>query len=115
MAKKKTVLEIFNDRAKELTRAELIELETAVRGAMSNLPFETYTETEQAYINAAEGMGGEDIDVDSLSTVVSEGSDPGAYVQCWMWVSNEDAGLAEDEDEEDEDDAELPAVSHSST
>jgi hypothetical protein len=29
-------------------------------------------------------------------------SDEGAYVMCWVWVSNEDAGIEEPEDEEGE-------------
>ena len=32
--------------------------------------------------------------------VVSNGDDPGAYVMCWRWVTDEEAGIASNEDDE---------------
>lgn len=37
------------------------------------------------------------------STIVSEGSDPGAYVLAWVWVDNETAGVVDSDLEDPED------------
>lgn len=42
----------------------------------------------------------ESFEVDG-DAVVSRGSDPGAYVQCWVWVTNEQAGIIERTEEDD--------------
>jgi hypothetical protein len=41
-------------------------------------------------------------DFDHDDCAVVSRSDEGAYVMCWVWVSNEDAGIEEPEDEEGE-------------
>lgn len=41
-------------------------------------------------------VSGEDISVDK-DAVVSFGDDPGAYVAAWIWVTNEEAGIKEEE------------------
>lgn len=41
------------------------------------------------------------LEVDDIA-VVSEGDDPGAYVSAWLWVSDEDAGIATDEEDDEE-------------
>ncbi len=45
--------------------------------------------TDEQYRNAATVQYGEDgsIEIDPGATV-SRGDDPGAYVQAWVWVSN---------------------------
>ena len=48
---------------------------------------------ENAYVRAAQGKAEEgELEIDETA-VVSEGSDPGAYVLAWVWVSNTDAGV----------------------
>jgi hypothetical protein len=47
-----------------------------------------------------------ELEVDLDDAVVSRGDDPGAYVMCWLWVSNSEAGLP-DPDEEAETEEEL--------
>lgn len=50
-------------------------------------------------------------EIDDNATV-SEGSDNGAYVQAWVWVSFEDTELSKSEnDEEENEDATDPTVS----
>ncbi len=41
-----------------------------------------------------------EIEVDE-GAVVSLGADDGAYVQAWLWVSNREAGVENDEDDDD--------------
>lgn len=56
------------------------------------------TPEDQAFIDIAHANQRDgELEVDDL-TIVSR-SDSGAYVQCWMWVSNEEAGIATDDDE----------------
>lgn len=46
-----------------------------------------------AYQRGAESLARDgEIEVDE-SPVISKGDDPGAYVQAWLWVSDDDAGL----------------------
>jgi hypothetical protein len=52
----------------------------------------------QQYREAARSSDGE-IEVDE-DAVVSMGDDPGAYVMCWQWVSNEAAGIETEEGDE---------------
>lgn len=47
------------------------------------------------YVSAVETVDGE-LEVDD-DAVVSRGGDPGAYVMCWTWVSNEQAGVTPEE------------------
>lgn len=57
------------------------------------------TDDDDVYQSAAIRMFASDdceIDVDAA---VSKGGDPGAWVHCWRWVSNEDAGIEAEEDE----------------
>lgn len=49
------------------------------------------------YRDAAWSVGGE-MEVDD-DAVVSLGDDPGAYVMCWQWVTNEDAGIEPSEEQ----------------
>ena len=59
-------------------------------------------ETDQKYREAADNEYGHDgeCEIDD-GAPVSRGNDPGAYVQAWVWVSNQEAGIAgEDEAEE---------------
>lgn len=46
-------------------------------------------------------------DVDS-DAVVSCGDDPGAYVACWKWVADVDAGVVTEEEANARDEAETP-------
>jgi hypothetical protein len=48
-----------------------------------------------------------DLEVDEDAVVSVAEDDSGAYVMCWQWVSNEQAGI---DDEEDGDDAHDAAV-----
>ncbi len=59
---------------------------------------------EAAYIAAGrEKWCNDDLEIDD-HPMVSLGGDPGAWVAAWVWVTDEDAGLEEDdEDEEGED------------
>ena len=62
---------------------------------------ETVKETEYEdtfFRDAIEGNDELECDPDA---VVSPGDDPGAWVMTWTWVSNEEAGIEEDEEEED--------------
>lgn len=48
---------------------------------------------DNAYVRAAQGKSEEgELEIDETA-VVSDGSDPGAYVLAWVWVSNKDAGI----------------------
>jgi hypothetical protein len=49
-----------------------------------------------AYRNAVETSDELEVDDDAI---VSMGADPGAWVHAWVWVTNERAGIEEDEDE----------------
>lgn len=53
---------------------------------------------DEKYINAVPISEG-DLECDS-DAVVSKGDDPGAYVMCWKWVDDEDAGIEKPEVEE---------------
>jgi len=50
----------------------------------------------QAYRAHVPDLREGDLEVDD-NAVVSMGEDDGAYVMCWKWVSNEDAGIAASE------------------
>lgn len=54
---------------------------------------------KDAYIAAAQQQYGREgeIEVDE-SAYVSKGDDPGAYVMAWVWVSDDDAGIGDDEE-----------------
>ena len=95
-------------RIPKLCRAQLLTVETKARANMSELPFNTYTATEQAYIQAAARIYGKDgeCEIDECAAVVSEGGDDGAYVSAWVWVYNDDAGLPSNTDEEDDEEDE---------
>lgn len=61
------------------------------------------TERDHAYAEAAKEAfvtrcDDNDFDIDDCP-VVSAGDDPGAYVSIWMWVTNEEAGLENNEDD----------------
>ncbi len=62
------------------------------------------SELQDAYYEAArdkESPG--EIEVDD-NAIISKGDEPpGAYVMAWVWVSDNDAGIAEDDDGEDDD------------
>ena len=61
----------------------------------------TKKQIKQAYRDAANRLrssNNEEIQVDDKAPV-SIGDEPGAYVQCWVWVRDSDAGLANDADE----------------
>ena len=64
-------------------------------------------ETTEKYRNAAgnhhEHEGTLEFDP---GCVVSMGDDPGAYVQAWQWVTNEEAGIETEEEEKTEEDEE---------
>lgn len=49
--------------------------------------------------NALRSSNNEEIQVD-LGARVSMGSEKGAYVQAWVWVTDEEAGIPEPEKEE---------------
>jgi hypothetical protein len=55
-------------------------------------------EQREAFREAARKMGCGEVDADA---VVSRGSDPGAYVACWVWVTNEQAGICDPDEEGD--------------
>lgn len=55
-------------------------------------------EYAQKFINAArEIYGNDEFQVDSNSTI-SESGDNGEFVLCWKWITNEEAGVANDDD-----------------
>jgi hypothetical protein len=61
-------------------------------------------EGHEAYIEAARENYHRDGELEfDDPTVVSTGGDPGAYVQCWRWVTDEEAGVDRDADQEKED------------
>jgi hypothetical protein len=49
----------------------------------------------QAYRDAVETSDELEVDADAI---VSPGGDPGAFVMTWTWVSNEKAGIDEEEE-----------------
>lgn len=55
---------------------------------------------DEAYRDAAKALHGSDghCEIDE-GAVVSEGEDDGAYIQAWVWVSHEDAGIGEEDDD----------------
>jgi hypothetical protein len=55
---------------------------------------------DAAYRNAVETDDELEVDEDAI---VSPGTDPGAWVHAWVWVTNEQAGIEPEEDEDDED------------
>lgn len=52
--------------------------------------------TYEKYRSAVEASDNLDVDGDA---VVSKGDDPGAYVMCWTWVSDTQAGITPKENE----------------
>lgn len=50
----------------------------------------------KAYLASVPDLNDGDLECDD-GAVVSFGDDPGAYVQTWKWVSNEVAGLPDDD------------------
>lgn len=54
-------------------------------------------EVAAAYVSAAVTYYHEEgaLEFDDTA-IVSEGEDPGAYVMCWRWVTNEQAGVDEE-------------------
>lgn len=91
------------------------ELKEAMVDAIENTRIEVGTvrelatepedvDREQAYRNACQRLHVSEGDLEMDDTaVVSEGDDPGAYVQVWKWVHRSEAGI-DDEEEEDEQD-----------
>lgn len=60
-------------------------------------------ENAQLYRSAIDDKLGRDGEIEfDDDAVVSKGDDAGAYVQGWLWISDEDAGIEEGK-EEDED------------
>jgi hypothetical protein len=63
---------------------------------------EAQSETEQAYVAAAQGKASDgNLEVDS-NAIASTGCDDGAYVLAWVWVSNAEAGVKPEDDDEGE-------------
>lgn len=60
----------------------------------------TEEETKAVYRTAAKRLHHRDgeIEIDEEAEV-SLGDDPGAYVQAWVWVSREDAGIPDEEED----------------
>ncbi|WP_276122647.1 hypothetical protein [Pararhizobium qamdonense] len=52
------------------------------------------------YRAAAQGGATDELEIDD-DAIVSPGSDPGAWVHAWVWVTNDDAGVETKEDEDD--------------
>lgn len=54
-----------------------------------------------AYRAAAQAQADDELEIDD-DAVVSEGSDPGAWVHAWIWITNSKAGITDDDGDEDE-------------
>lgn len=90
----KTLLESHPNRAQAAAFLENI----ALRCGAYESPEQRATIA--AYQRGAESLARDgEIEVDE-SPVISKGDDPGAYVQAWLWVSDEDAGLVAKTDED---------------
>ncbi|MBX4911454.1 hypothetical protein HJA82_29510 [Rhizobium bangladeshense] len=50
------------------------------------------------YRAAAKEQANDDLEVDD-DAVVSPGDDPGAWVQAWIWIRNDEAGISEDDED----------------
>jgi hypothetical protein len=54
--------------------------------------------SDAAYRAAAQAQADDELEVDE-DAIVSVGSDPGAFVQAWIWISNEEAGIKDDDED----------------
>ncbi|MBX5130742.1 hypothetical protein HJB53_30090 [Rhizobium lentis] len=50
------------------------------------------------YRAAAKEQANDELEVDD-DAVVSPGDDPGAWVQAWIWIRNDEAGISEDDED----------------
>src|SRR6218665_3096412 len=55
---------------------------------------------EDPYRAAAKERANDGLEVDD-DAIVSEGSDPGAWVHTWLWITNDEAGVPDKDDDED--------------
>lgn len=68
------------------------DITTRVRNDLADIADPLLTKYRTAAIRQArEG----ELEID-CHAVVSKGSDPGAYVMAWLWVSNDEAGVSAD-------------------
>jgi len=77
------------------------EFQVALRAAIAHensLCEKGRSPSDAAYLKAAqENQIYGEIEVDD-DAIISPGSDPGAYVQAWLWVTAEDAGVCDEPD-----------------
>lgn len=68
-------------------RADMTALLTSIKS-------DRVIDDSDPYREAARGRANDDLEVDQ-DAVVSPGGDPGAWVQAWIWISDEEAGIEE--------------------
>lgn len=86
-----------NDFARLAIAAKKAKLEEAADSIELSVK-EDSPEVDEKYRHACRnGCNNGDLECDADS-IVSKGGDDGAYVMCWKWVSDKDAGIKGEED-----------------
>lgn len=86
-----------------LSDDDLFHITTAlpkIGARLHKMKMEDETPEAQKYRDAVPVSDG-DLECDD-GALVSRGDDPGAYVMCWKWIENEQAGIKTEEEDEDE-------------
>jgi hypothetical protein len=102
-------LQLMDDQIAYLLAAAVAKPEDAVLQGIASLLKDNQAsqtdEIDEKFRKAADDIYGRDgeIEIDE-GAPVSKGSDPGVYVQAWIWVTNSQAGITDEEDEDQEDD-----------
>lgn len=73
--------------------------ETILEISLDNLAVQNREEGDQAFIDGAYSYLNDDDDVEVDGEPFISKSDDGAFVSAWLWVSNHDAGLPDDDEE----------------
>lgn len=93
----KVLLDLAKDEVKTLMEAAKRAGLEAVSDSLEGCLDEDDPETDEKYREAChKSCSDGDLECDE-GAVVSKGGDAGAYVMCWKWVSDEEAGIKEEE------------------
>lgn len=89
------------DLRHEVMQAQLRAIPNLTFGDCVNFFSEQQDEEDGKFVSAAMGRGTDgELEIDE-NAIVSRGSDPGAYVMAWIWISDRDAEI-EDYGEDDD-------------
>lgn len=90
-------IQFTDDEVKTIIETQTMDVQALAKKMQERLDEESSLKCFKDAAHSAHHLDGEcEIDDDA---VVSD-SEAGAYVQAWIWVSNEEAGIPDPEDEE---------------